>query len=223
MNKRLLSLLAVTALCALVAGCTTNVTVEGSVPTPLVAKLPARVGVYYSPDFRSFQHEEVIEQQGTYKVDLGAQNLVFFRNLMDAMFESAVEVDDAIFESEDKPSPRRMAEAGLDGVIVPEIEKYGFLTPFISGLNFYSASIHYRVTLYDARGEKVGTWTLVGYGKAEGSVFGANEALGEATLLAIRDGGARIAIDIPAEPAVVAWARKTSGAAGKEEAREGGV
>lgn len=222
MKKVLFSLLPL-ALCALVGGCTTNVTVEGSVPTPLVAKLPVRVGVYYSPDFRSFQHEEVIEQQGTYKVDLGEQNLVFFRNLMDAMFESAVEVDDSIFEREERPSARRMAEQGLDGVIVPEIEKYGFLTPFISGLNFYSASIHYRVTLYDAKGDRVGTWTLVGYGKAEGAVFGANEALGEATLLAIRDGGARIAIDIPAEPAVVAWAEKTAGAPQQRDTREGGV
>ncbi len=180
-------------------GCSTSVTVEGTVPTPLVAKIPARVGVYFSPDFQSFRHEEVIEQRGTYRVDLSEQNLTFFRNLMDAMFETATEV------GEPPLSPERMAELGLDGVIVPEIVKYGFLTPAVSGLNFFSASIHYRVTIYDDRGGKVGDWTLVGYGKAEGGVFAGNDALGEATLQAIRDGGARIAIDLPTEPSVVRW------------------
>lgn len=179
------------------SGCTTSVTVEGTVPTPLVAKIPARVGVYYSPDFKSFRHEEVIQERGTYKVDLGNQNLTFFRNLMDAMFDSVAEVGEPPLSEAEMDS--------LDGVLVPEIVKYGFLTPAVSGLSFYSASIHYRITLYDDTGTKVGDWTLVGYGKAEGGVFSGDDALGEATLLAIRDGGARIAIDLPAEPNVVAW------------------
>ncbi len=183
-------------------GCTTSVTVQGTVPTPLVAKLPARVGVYYSPDFKSFRHEEVIEQRGTFKVDIGAQNLSFFENLMPAMFESVRVLDAAA------PTPEEAV--GLDGVIIPEILKYGFLAPSISGLNFYSASIHYRITLVDMTGNKIGEWTLVGYGKAEGGVFSGDDALGEATLLAIRDGGARIAIDLPSEPAVAEWLQQTA-------------
>lgn len=189
------------------SGCTTSVTVEGTVPTPLVAKVPARVGVYFSPDFQSFRHEEVIEQRGTFKVDLSEQNLTFFRNLMNAMFTSVVEV------GEPPLSPDQMAELGIDGVIVPEIVKYGFLTPAVSGLNFYSASIHYRISMFDSAGEKIGDWTLVGYGKAEGGVFAGDQALGEATLLAIRDGGARIAIDLPAEPAVIRWLETRDAAA----------
>ncbi|XOV87681.1 MAG: hypothetical protein ACFHX7_22455 [Pseudomonadota bacterium] len=183
-------------------GCTTSVTVQGTVPTPLVAQLPARVGVYYSPDFKSFRHEEVIEQRGTFKVDIGAQNLIFFENLMQAMFESVRVLNAAV------PTPAEAA--GLDGVIVPEILKYGFLAPSISGLNFYSASIHYRISLFDMSGNKLGEWTLVGYGKAEGGVFKGDDALGEATLLAIRDGGARIAIDLPAEPVVAQWLQQIS-------------
>ena len=51
------------------------------------------------------------------------------------------------------------------------IEKYGFLTPSISGLKFYSASIEYRVAMYDKVGAKVGDWNIVGYGKSEGGLF----------------------------------------------------
>lgn len=191
------------------ASCTTNVKVEGRVPTPLVSKIPARVGVYYPEEFESFLHEEVIEQRGTWKVDLGDQNLVFFRNLFGAMFESVREVSEP-------PLPVEEME-GLDGVIVPKIVKYGFLTPDISGLSFYSASIEYEILLYDNQGNQLGSWRVVGYGKSEASVFGHDEALGEATMLAIRDGGARIAIELADQPAVVRWVASHEGEEGGKE------
>ncbi len=182
---------------ALLCSCSTSVTVEGSLPTPLVKRIPASVGVYFSPEFESFRHEEVIAQVGSFKVDFGQQNLNFFSNLLAAMFNSVTLVD------EPPVPPEQMA--GLDGVLVPEIVKFGFLTPGISGLNFYSASIHYRLTLFGRDGSKLADWTVVGYGKAEATAFGNDEALKQATLLAIRDGGARIALEMPAEPAFAAW------------------
>jgi hypothetical protein len=198
-------------LLAVSSGCTTSVTVEGTVPTPLVAKIPLDVGVHFPEDFKSFRHEEVIEQAGTFKINLGEQNLTFFRNLMAAMFDRAMEVNEPPLSDSDA--------AGLDGVIVPEILKYGFLTPGISGLNFYSASIHYRVTLYSNGGDKIADWTLIGYGKAEGGAFGGGDALSEATLLAIRDGGARIAIEFLNQPGVEDWIKRrtVAGNAGGDE------
>lgn len=179
------------------SGCTTNVTVEGRVPTPVVAQIPVSVGVHYPEDFKSFQHEEVIEQAGTWKVDLGNQNLSFFRNLFNAMFESVKEVGE--------PPLDQSELEGLQGVIEPSIVKYGFLTPQVSGLKFYSASIEYEITLYGRAGQKLGSWNVVGYGKSEPGVFGHDEALGEATNLAIRDGGARIAIELADQPIVAKW------------------
>ncbi|MEX2489105.1 MAG: hypothetical protein WD356_06195 [Pseudomonadales bacterium] len=178
-------------------GCTTNVTVEGGVPTPVVAKMPLHVGVYFSDEFKTFQHEEVIEQAGTWKVNLGAQNVAFFRNLFDAMFES-------VSETGEPPLAESEAER-FDGIIVPRVAKYGFLTPQISGLNFYSASIEYEIVLYDSAGERLGSWNVVGYGKSEPGVFGHGDALGEATMLAIRDGGARIATNLADQPEITQW------------------
>ncbi|MBD3646846.1 MAG: hypothetical protein HUJ31_05195, partial [Pseudomonadales bacterium] len=106
---------------------------------------------------------------------------------------------------------------GLDGIIVPKIIKYGFLTPDISGLSFYSASIEYEIQLYDALGNRLGSWKVVGYGKSEASVFGHDEALGDATMLAIRDGGARIAIELADQPAVVRWVASHEGESGGKE------
>lgn len=170
---------------------------EGSVPTPLVNKIPARVGVFYSEEFRSFRHKEEIREAGNWDIDLGPQNLTFFSNLLDSLFLDVEQVREPPLTAEEM--------ADLDGVVVPRIEKYGFLTPSISGLKFYSASIEYRIALYNSAGEKIGDWNIIGYGKSEGGMFTADEAINEATVLAIRDGGARIAIELIDQPAVREW------------------
>ncbi len=177
--------------------CTTSVVVEGSVPTPLVNKIPARVGVFYSEEFRSFRHKEEIREAGSWDIDLGPQNLTFFSNLLDSLFLDVEQVREPPLTAEEM--------ADLDGVVVPRIEKYGFLTPSISGLKFYSASIEYRIALYNSAGEKIGDWNIIGYGKSEGGMFTSDEAINEATVLAIRDGGARIAIELIDQPAVREW------------------
>ena len=184
----------------LMQACTINVRVEGTVPTPLVNKIPARVGVYYSDEFRQFHHKESIEGSGDWDIDLGAQNLTFFHNVINALFLSATEVGE--------PPLSREAMSDLDGIIVPGIEKYGFLTPKISGLKFYSVSIEYRIVMYDKAGEQIGDWKIIGYGKSEGGMFSADDALNKATVLAIRDGGARLAIDLIDRPWVKDWLKK---------------
>ena len=46
---------------------------------------------------------------------------------------------------------------------------------------------------------------MVGYGKSEGTVFAKEKAVEQATLLAIRDAGARIAIDFDKQEAFKSW------------------
>jgi len=181
----------------LLASCTTSVTVEGTVPTPLVVKIPATIGVHFSDEFKTFHYQEVLEDSGTWKVDLGEQNLTFFQNLFSSMFSAVEEVSELPFQEGEMQH--------LDGVLVPRIVKYGFLTPAISGLKFYSASIQYQILLYDHAGEVIGDWNILGYGKSEGGSFSADDALGDATMLAIRDGGARIAIEMSQQPQIIKW------------------
>lgn len=191
----------IAAMLLFLQSCTTSVVVEGTVPTPLVSVIPARMGVYYSDEFRRFKHEEVFRDSGGWRIDLGDQNLRFFQNLTESLFTKVQEVNQFPL------TPEEMRN--LDGVFIPSIEKYGFLTPTISGLKFYSASIEYRVAMYDKVGTKVGDWNIVGYGKSEGGLFSTDEALNEATVLAIRDGGARIAIELIDQPAVQEWLQST--------------
>jgi hypothetical protein len=198
---------AVVVVCLILsAGCATNVTVEGSIPTPVVRKLPLNMGVYYPPAFKDFTHQEKIFEQGTWTIEMGTQNLEFFRGMFAAMFDQVVEIQELDIPSGDAVGAGSVSvPENLDGIIVPEIAKYGFLTPQISGLNFFSASIHYRISIYDEAGNLAVNWVVVGYGKSATSIFGDSEALGDATIRAIRDGGARISIGTFQHPAVLKW------------------
>ena len=69
------------------------------------------------------------------------------------------------------------------------------------------------MTLFNIEGEKVHEWQTVGYGKSETGLFNGDNALKEATVMAIRDGGARIAIDIPQAPSVLSWVAEVNGGA----------
>ncbi len=198
-NLRLANCLMLLTALVLLSACTTNVTVTGTLPTPLVQQMPLRAGVYYSDEFKGFKHEEKIYERGPFKINLGAQNLLFFRNMFEAMFASVTEIEG--------PTPDDTVKDEFDIIVVPHIMKYGFLSPSVSGLNFFSASIHYRMTLQDTDGRVVGDWVVVGYGKSPTRTFGQGESLGDASMLAIRDGGARIAIETRNNPGLRAWAK----------------
>jgi len=200
----------VMAMLLFLQSCTTSVVVKGTVPTPLVSVIPAQVGVYYSDEFRNFMHEEVIRDSGSWRIDLGKQNLSFFQNLTKSLFAGVQDVHQSTLTTEESLNLDEVSVASeemknLDGVFIPTIKEYGFLTPSISGLKFYSASIEYSVAMFNKVGAKIGDWNIVGYGKSEGGIFSSDDAINEATVLAIRDGGARIAIELIDQPAVRAW------------------
>jgi hypothetical protein len=181
----------------LLVSCTTNVQVEGSVPTPLVAKIPANVAIFYDEKFKNFVHTEELDTEGTWNINLGEKNLEFFRNLSNAMFSSVTEVDSH------EMTPEQQVQ--FDGLIIPTIDEYGFLTPNIGVLPFYSVSIRYQVLILNKQNERVAKYEVVGYGKSEGNSFTAGDAVGDATMLAIRDGGQQIAVELRHQPAIIEW------------------
>ena len=52
---------------------------------------------------------------------------------------------------------------------------------------------------------QLGNWTVTGFGKSESRAFQANSALNQASVEAIRDAGARIAIEWPKQDYVLEW------------------
>lgn len=158
-------------------GCSGTVTVTDQFPDPLVEPLPLRVGLFMSPEFRGYVHED--DDVGV-KFELGSKQSALYRTVFDSLFLQAIEVSG------------HGGDADLDLVIEPVLEEYAFLSPAETATNFYAVSLKYQMRLYSGDGELIGYWPFVAYGKNRTQMINKFESLGDATSLALRDAAAAL-------------------------------
>ena len=186
---------ALAALClGLMTACTaTKLETKAQLPPPLIEQLPVRVGVYYSKEFRDYVHKET---RGTidYEVNLGPAHVTNLDWLLKAMFKEIVPVDD----------PTRVAgiTPPLAFVLEPKFEEYSFLTPKDVAGEAFIVTIRYLLTLYDGGGARVDSFTLTGYGREKAHTLANKEPLAVATQRAMRDAGAKVAVELTDQDSV---------------------
>lgn len=159
-----------------VAGCAGTVTVTDQFPVPVVDPLPYRVGYLLDEEFSSYVHAN---EDDKVSFELGPQQSQLYRDTFEAIFTEAVPLD-------------QLAAPGLDLVLEPKLIEYAYLTPDDNGTKFFSASMKYQVRIYSADGKLLGYWPFVAFGKSRTKFMNRNEALGEATSLALRDAAAAL-------------------------------
>ena len=199
---------AVATLGLFLAGCKGGaaVTVDISVPRPLVEPIPATMGVYFDDTLSSYVHEEELPDHGTYSIDIGASQAPVFAQVFEAMFERAVAVAAPV--DGETVAPASSAPA-LDGIVAPHIEEVQFAIPDQTGGEFYEVWIRYQMRLLAADGTPLAAWPLIGYGKANKANYGAIEqkaaALNEATIWALRDAAALLSFQFREQAEVKDW------------------
>ena len=185
--------LAATCLGLLAACTTTSLETKAALPPPLLVELPVRVGVHYSDEFRNYVHKET---RGSidYEVTLGAAHVVNLDWLLKAMFREIVHVDD----------PTRVGgiTPPLAFVLEPKFEEYSFLTPKDVAGEAFIVTIRYLLTLYDSGGARVDSFTFTGYGREKAHTLASKEPLAVATQRAMRDAGAKVAVELTDQDAV---------------------
>ena len=186
--------LAAAALLTLVSACgAQRLTTQAQLPPPLVERQPVRVGVYYSKEFREYVHKET-RGQVDYEVTLGPAHVINLDWLLKAMFAEVVPVDD----------PTRVAgmQPPLVLVLEPKFEEYSFLTPKDVAGDAFVVTIRYLLTLYDGSGARVDAFTYTGYGREKARTLASKEPLQIATQRAMRDAGAKVAVELTDQEAV---------------------
>ncbi len=187
-GRRLARGLALPAL-ALLAGCgTTQFEAQPVIPTPLITRIPVVVGVHVPQEFREAVHRE--KHDGVeYQIAFGKAQSEGFERLLNAMFTRVVPV--ASLEAGAVTDPE------VRGVFEPVLEEFSFVTPRDTGTPLYAVSLKYRINAYTPAGKAVDSWTFTGYGaQASGSLPGQGKtALQQAAGLAMRDAGAKIAVE----------------------------
>ena len=178
-----------------VSGCTSAVVVASEFPTPLVEPLPISVGLFYEPKLRNFIHAEALPRSSTWTIDLGDANLAMLDPLYRTMFTSTREIEDL------PPSPAE--DASIDAVLTSTLEDFQFDVPRASRDEFVEVWLQYRLRLLED-GNLISEWLVNGYGKAE--IDGNREdAVHRASIVAMREAGARISTEFSQQPNVKNW------------------
>jgi hypothetical protein len=186
---------ALVALCVgLLTACTaTRLETKAQLPPPLLEQLPVRVGVYYSKEFREYKH---LETRGTidYEVNLGPAHVINLDWLLKAMFRDLVPVDDPTRVSGITPP--------LAFVLEPKFEEFSFLTPKDVAGEAFIVTIRYGLTVYDGTGARVDSFAFTGYGREKAHTLASKEPLAIATQRAMRDAGAKVAVELTDQDSV---------------------
>jgi hypothetical protein len=157
-----------------------------NIPTPLVAKVPVTVALHVPKEFAAYVHKE--ERWSTdWNIDLGKAQAEGITRLMTAMFDHVVVVE----------SVNAGAAAGgeVKAILEPSVEEYAFVTPRDAGSPFFAVSIKYRVNVYSPDGRLADSWGFTGYGTSPSQGLSSSAPLAAATALALRDAGAKLAVE----------------------------
>lgn len=172
----------------LLSACTaTKLTTQAQLPPPLIEKQPVRIGVHYSQEFREFVHRET-RSEIDYEVTLGPAHVTNLDWLLNAMFQEVVPVED--------PTRVMTMQPRLALVLEPKFEEYSFLTPKDVAGDAFIVTIRYLLTLYDGDGGRVDSFTYTGYGREAARTLASKEPLAIATQRAMRDAGAKVAVEL---------------------------
>jgi hypothetical protein len=186
---------ALTALClGMLGACSsTRLDTRAQLPPPLVEQLPVRIGIYYPKEFREYVHRET-RAKIDYEVNLGPAHVTNLDWLLKAMFRDVVHVDD----------PTRIASVAppLTLVLEPKFEEFSFLTPKDVAGEAYIVTIRYLLTLYDGAGARVDSFAFTGYGREKARTLASKEPLAIATQRAMRDAGAKVAVELTDQESV---------------------
>jgi hypothetical protein len=171
----------------LASGCgTVKLTATPNIPTPLIAKIPVAVALHVPKEFSDYVHKEK-RISTDWNVDIGKGQAAGLTRLVTAMFERVVVVD----------SVNAGAQAGPDikAILEPSVEEFAFVTPQDAGSPFFAVSIKYRVDVYSPDGRLADSWGFTGYGPAPSQGLSSTAPLEAATSMALRDAGAKLAVE----------------------------
>lgn len=171
----------------LLAGCgPVKLVASTNIPPPLVVKIPIGVALFVPTEFANYVHKE--ERWSTkWHVDLGKAQADGITRLMNAMFERVITVDSV--------NAGTQVPGGVAAILEPSIEEYAFVTPRDAGSPFYAVSIKYRVNVYLPDGKLADSWGFTGYGTSPSQGLSSQAPLSTATALAMRDAGAKLAVE----------------------------
>jgi hypothetical protein len=189
-NRRFVTGLLLGAM-ALLSGCTSSVRVEQEFPTVVSKPMDMSAVLVLDREFRNYQARPNSKTQ----IQIGASQVDLFRKAFDGLFSQVKVV-----------SSREDAGKEADLVIIPSVREVQLSTPSESYLNVYEVWIKYNLDIETVDNVPVDSWFLPAYGKTPDSyLLSRTVAIEQATIVALRDAGAKLMLDFFRIPAINGW------------------
>ena len=168
--------------------------VESEIPTPVIERIPVKIGVFYQDELRNYVSEENSDERPKWKIESGSSHVDLFEQILSSMFQEVTEVAGTT------------AAATVDAVLAPSVAEMQFALPAETKTDFYEAWVKYDMELHDPDGSRIANWSVTGYGKSSTEFMKSRDkGLNAAVNQALRDAGAKFALGFPMVAEISAW------------------
>ena len=177
-------------------GSVTNVTVNKSFPAVLSNPKEVTVAIVFTDEFSGYSGTP----NNKTTIDLGSSQVNLFKSAFKGLFK------DVYFLNEQTPLP-----SDTEMVISLSNAEVQVATPSENYLNVFEVWLKYNLNVTDSDGRLITNWFMPGYGKTPNAfMYSKENAISQATNVALRDAGAKLLLDFYRIPAVNQWLREKS-------------
>ena len=176
-----------------VSGCSTSAQVQIDSVFPTVVSKPKAVkaAIVFNDEFKAY----VAIPNSKTSINLGSAQTKLLSNAFKGLFRDI----EFVSAKEDVTLENAL-------VITPSVQEVQVSTPSDTYLNVYEVWIKYSLDIETASGDPVDSWFMPAYGKTPDSfMLSKSNAIEEATVIALRDAGAKLLLDFYRIPSVYNW------------------
>ena len=180
-------------LIVLLGGCSSSASVKitSSFPSVLSEPKPINASILIEDSFATY----VGTPNKNTQIDIGASQV----NLLNSAFSG-------LFDNVDFVTSLDQVTAETDLIITPSVIEVQLSTPSDNYLNVFEVWIKYNLDIQAKDGALITNWFMPAYGKTPDVFMSSKEkAIEEATIIALRDAGAKLLLDFYRIPVLNQW------------------
>ncbi len=171
----------------------------GGAQVKIVQQFPAVVS-----EPRDIRAAIVFDQTFSTYIAQPAENITI--DIGSAQVELLTKAFRGLFQQVQTVTSRDQLNPETELVIIPSVLQVQVSTPSDFYLNVYEVWIKYNLDLETAQGDPIDSWFMPAYGKSPSSMMGSkSNSIEEATIVALRDAGAKLMLDFYRIPSVYGW------------------
>jgi hypothetical protein len=180
-------------LIVLLAGCSSSASIKitSSFPSVLSEPKPINASILIEDSFATY----VGTPNKNTTIDIGASQVDLLKSVFSGLFDNV-----------DFVTSLDQVTAETDLIITPSVIEVQLSTPSDNYLNVFEVWIKYNLDIQAKDGVLITNWFMPAYGKTPDSFMADKEkAIEQATVIALRDAGAKLMLDFYRIPAINDW------------------